>query len=86
MGGAIPPFPQYAFMASCSVKAQGQLYFHLYYMRLCSLSLISWKLYLISKLIWPQNDLNLANGQFVVMIEYVREHVARVAEIFGRGN
>jgi hypothetical protein len=28
MSGAIPPLPEYAFMASCSVKAQGQLYFH----------------------------------------------------------
>jgi hypothetical protein len=27
MSGAIPPFLQYAFMAWCSVKAQGQLYF-----------------------------------------------------------
>jgi hypothetical protein len=27
MSGAIPPLPQYAFMAWCSVKAQGQLYF-----------------------------------------------------------
>jgi hypothetical protein len=26
MRGAIPPLPQYAFMALCSVKAQGQLY------------------------------------------------------------
>jgi len=26
MRGAIPPLPQYAFMAWCSVKAQGQLY------------------------------------------------------------
>jgi hypothetical protein len=26
MSGAIPPFPQYAFMAWCSVKVQGQLY------------------------------------------------------------
>jgi hypothetical protein len=26
MSGAIPPFPQYAFMAWCLVKAQGQLY------------------------------------------------------------
>jgi hypothetical protein len=25
MRGAIPPLPQYAFMAWCSVKAQGQL-------------------------------------------------------------
>jgi hypothetical protein len=25
MSGAIPPLPQYAFMAWCSVKAQGQL-------------------------------------------------------------
>jgi len=24
--GAIPPLPQYAFIAWCSVKAQGQLY------------------------------------------------------------
>jgi hypothetical protein len=26
MCGAIPPLPQYAFMAWCSVKVQGQLY------------------------------------------------------------
>jgi hypothetical protein len=26
MSGAIPPLPQYAFLAWCSVKAQGQLY------------------------------------------------------------
>jgi hypothetical protein len=26
MCGAIPPLPQYAFMAWCSVKAQGQFY------------------------------------------------------------
>jgi hypothetical protein len=26
MRGAVPPLPQYAFMAWCSVKAQGQLY------------------------------------------------------------
>jgi hypothetical protein len=26
MGGAIPPLPQYALIAWCSVKAQGQLY------------------------------------------------------------
>jgi len=26
MRGAIHPFPQYAFMAWCTVKAQGQLY------------------------------------------------------------
>jgi hypothetical protein len=30
MSEAIPPLPQYAFMAWCSVKAQGQLYLHLY--------------------------------------------------------
>jgi len=28
MHGAIPPLPNYAFMALCSIKAQGQL--HLY--------------------------------------------------------
>jgi hypothetical protein len=27
MSGAIPPLPQYAFMAWCSVKAQGQFNF-----------------------------------------------------------
>jgi hypothetical protein len=31
MSGAIPPFPQYAFMAWCSVKSLGQLYFYLYF-------------------------------------------------------
>jgi hypothetical protein len=30
MSGAIPPLPQYGFMAWCSVKAQGQIYFYLY--------------------------------------------------------
>jgi hypothetical protein len=30
MSGTIPPFPQYAFMAWCSVKAQGQLYLTFY--------------------------------------------------------
>jgi hypothetical protein len=29
MSGAIVPLPQYAFMAWCSVKAQGQLYLYL---------------------------------------------------------
>jgi hypothetical protein len=29
MSGAIPQLPQYAFMAWCSVKAQGQLYLYL---------------------------------------------------------
>jgi hypothetical protein len=32
MSGAIPPLPQYSFMAWCSVKAQGQLYFTLPYL------------------------------------------------------
>jgi hypothetical protein len=30
MSGAIPPLPQYAFMAWCLVKAQGQLELYLY--------------------------------------------------------
>jgi hypothetical protein len=30
MSGAIPPLPQYALMAWCSVKAQGQLHLYLY--------------------------------------------------------
>jgi hypothetical protein len=30
MSGAIPPLPQYAFMAWCLVKAKGQLYLLLY--------------------------------------------------------
>jgi hypothetical protein len=29
MSGTIPPLPQYAFMAWCSVKAQGQIYLYL---------------------------------------------------------
>jgi hypothetical protein len=29
MRGAIPPFPQYAFMAWCLVEVQGQLYLYL---------------------------------------------------------
>jgi len=31
MSEAIPPFPQYVFMAWCSVKAWGKLYFTLLY-------------------------------------------------------
>jgi hypothetical protein len=31
MSGAIPSLPQYALMAWCSVKAQGQLYLYLYH-------------------------------------------------------
>jgi hypothetical protein len=34
MSGAMPPLPQYAFMAWCSVKTQGQLYLYLYYHRI----------------------------------------------------
>jgi hypothetical protein len=34
VSGAIPPLPQYAFMAWCSVKVEGQLYLDLY-MLLC---------------------------------------------------
>jgi hypothetical protein len=30
MSGAIPPLPQYTFMAWCSVKAQEKLYLYLY--------------------------------------------------------
>jgi len=30
MSGAMPPLPQYAFMARCLVKAQGQLYLYLH--------------------------------------------------------
>jgi hypothetical protein len=30
MSGAVPPLPQYAFMAWCPVKAQGQLYIYLF--------------------------------------------------------
>jgi hypothetical protein len=30
MSGAILPLPQYAFMAWCSVKAQGQLYLYIF--------------------------------------------------------
>jgi hypothetical protein len=37
MSGAIHLFPQYVFMAWCSVKAQGQLYFYLYLYLFCSL-------------------------------------------------
>jgi hypothetical protein len=37
MSGAIPPLPQYAFMARCSVKAQGQLH-HLHD---CHISVLS---------------------------------------------
>jgi len=39
MSGAILSLPQYAFMAWCLVKAQGQLYFYIYYDMLCGLSM-----------------------------------------------
>jgi hypothetical protein len=38
MSGSIHPFPQYAFMAWCSVKAQGQLYLNLYHRYLITIS------------------------------------------------
>jgi len=47
MRGAIPPLPRYAFMAWCSVKAQGQLYLltftlTVYFVRkMCQLSNVS---------------------------------------------
>jgi hypothetical protein len=37
MRGAILPLPQYAFMAWCSVEAQGQLYFYLYLSSQCDM-------------------------------------------------
>jgi len=39
MHGAIFPLPQYAFMAWCSVKAQGQLY---HYFLVCGKTCIDW--------------------------------------------
>jgi hypothetical protein len=33
MNGVIPPHPQYAFMAWCSVEAQGQLYLFTFYLQ-----------------------------------------------------
>jgi hypothetical protein len=39
MSGPIPPLPQYAFMAWCSVKAQGQIYLYLYECETWSLTL-----------------------------------------------
>jgi hypothetical protein len=51
MCGAIPPFAQYAFMAWCSVKAQGQLYLYLD---------ISLNIYHITKFFWTKGaDLNV---------------------------
>jgi hypothetical protein len=41
MSGAIPPLLQYAFMAWCSVKAQGQLYLYLYHINIVSIDLVS---------------------------------------------
>jgi hypothetical protein len=37
MSGATPPLPQHAFMALCSVKAQGQLYLYIYVFIACYL-------------------------------------------------
>jgi hypothetical protein len=39
MSGGIPPLPRYAFMAWCSLKAQGQLYFTLLYFTLLYVTL-----------------------------------------------
>jgi hypothetical protein len=41
MSGAIPPLPQYAFMAWCSVKAQGQLYLYSNQMKPSKYSVLS---------------------------------------------
>jgi len=40
--GAIPPLPQYAFMAWCSVKAQGQLYLLAPITRVIILNRLAW--------------------------------------------
>jgi len=37
MSGTIPPPSQYAFMAWCLVKAQGQLYLYLYSVLECNI-------------------------------------------------
>jgi hypothetical protein len=42
MSGAIPPHPQYAFMAWCLVKAQGQLYFTFMYEYMTLHLQVSW--------------------------------------------
>jgi hypothetical protein len=42
MSGAIPPLPQYAFMAWCSVKAQGQLYLYFSYENLRVARIAQW--------------------------------------------
>jgi hypothetical protein len=39
MCGAIPPLPQYAFMAWCSVKAQGQLHLYKFYIACTSVEM-----------------------------------------------
>jgi hypothetical protein len=41
MSGAIPPLPQYAFMAWCSVEARGQIYICLYLIIFLSFCLLS---------------------------------------------
>jgi hypothetical protein len=42
MHGAIPPLPEYAFMAWCLVEAQGQLYLYLY-------AIVVWYVKFVSK-------------------------------------
>jgi len=56
MSGTIPPLPQYASMAWCSVKAQGQLYFTLIYFT-CQFNLIYYYFHLkeaYSVIVFPQ--------------------------------
>jgi hypothetical protein len=38
MSGPMPPLPQYAFMAWCSVETQGQLYIYRYRFIICNLN------------------------------------------------
>jgi hypothetical protein len=55
MSGAIPPLPQYAFMAWYSVKTQGQLYLYLYF-KTNNRNTIN----ALSKLLMPSNPTHVA--------------------------
>jgi hypothetical protein len=66
MSGAIPPFPQNAFTAWCSVKTQGQLYlYHFTFYGGCFGSAVN----LLANKCFTENDM-LQNFAFIVEQAY----------------
>jgi hypothetical protein len=68
MSGTIPPLPQYAFMAWCLVKAQGQLYLTFTHIRVMQPKIFTvqfWFLYL--EPVYIRQALQLTEARFILV-------------------